>query len=57
MVAPPARAIEMRGLSPAGQWIWLTGYFTDMLDDASVQAIVVNLWRADKPPEPVESAA
>jgi PAS domain S-box-containing protein len=49
--------IEMRGLSAAGQWIWLTGHFTDMLDDAQVQAIVVNLWRADKPPEPVLSKA
>lgn len=53
----PARAVELRGLSPTGQWIWLTGHFTDMLSDASVQAIVVNLRRTDKPPEPAGSAA
>ena len=46
-------AIELRALSPNGQWIWMAGRFTDMLDEPSVQAIVANVWRLHRPPEPV----
>ena len=44
--------LELRGLGVEGNWIWLQGQMTDMLDDPDVQAIVLNLGRVSRADEP-----
>jgi len=40
---------ETRALGPDGSWAWVEAQMTDLLDDPSVQAIVVNLRRIPGP--------
>ena len=41
--------IEIRVLTPGGNWLWVETQMRDLLDDPDVQAIVVNMRRLSKP--------